>query len=74
MEGLATCTRRLKLKKNQKGHSKRYANNWNYLELRDRTKFKIEIDDWLLKIGENFVFNIPSDYYRLLNPKKIFYS
>ncbi len=39
--------------------------------MKTNCKVDKEIDDIIYKLSENFIFNMPSDYYRILNPRRL---
>ena len=71
IDAISTVSKKLKLITNQKGHYKNYLKDPLYLDFKAKTKRDLEIDEKILKIFRNFVYNIPSDLYRILHPKKI---
>ena len=56
-------------------HRLRVTSDFDDIKLREMIKKKkiksIPLDDLILKKLTHFIYNIPSDYYRLLHPRKL---
>lgn len=70
IDAMSTYSYRLKLFKTQLGHMKKYEKDEKYKLLKKKAKFDIDFDDIIIDTVQNYIYNIPSDYFRLINPKK----
>lgn len=65
---MGSVTVLLKLIKTYKGHYQKYYKDDQYIDLKAKCKYHKDIDEVIEDATINFILNMPSDLYRLLNP------